>query len=609
MPSPDLIRIALVGHANSGKTTLFNTLTGLRQKVANYAGVTVEYKVGHFHTTRKRFQIIDLPGIYSLHPISPDESMACQLCDPQSIQGKTIDFILCIIDAVHFAFQLPLHLKIKALKRPIVILLNRVQEAKKKGIFINIALLRQTLKVPVFAIQATQFKSLSPLLEWLNQGVLFPMEKTIEKIENEDTFLATIVSSPKINTMSLDEKIDRWVLHPVIGPFILLNILFFMFQAIFSWTETLKNMIEKVITVTGIWITQPFPKDSSLYSLLNDGFFVGLGTVFSFLPQILFLFFFLLILEESGYLPRAAFLFDHLLFKVGLTGRAFIPLLSSFACTIPSIMATRSIQHSRDRLITILIAPLITCSARLPIYTLLIAAFIPSKTVSGLLNLQGIILFFLYFLGIGSALFVAWVLKRLQSNAEESVLLMELPSYQFPFSKNILLELLQKLKVFVTRIGTIILALIVLLWFVCRFPMPPSNATEPAIYYSLGGYIGRILATFFQFIGFNWQICIALIPGLAAREVSIAALGTIYAMSGSSEIIKEQLSTVIAQQWSLPTALSLLAWYVFAPQCISTLTVIRRETNSQRNMLVAASYLFGLAYLASFITYRIALLW
>jgi len=390
------------------------------------------------------------------------------------------------------------------------------------------------------------------------------------------------------------------------GMVILAGLMFFIFQAVFSWAKPVMDGIQAGITWLGAWATGFLPAGSALHSLLNDGVFAGLGAVLVFLPQILILFFFILVLEESGYLPRAAFLLDRTMFKAGLTGRAFIPLLSSFACAIPGIMATRSINDPRDRLTTIMVAPLMTCSARLPVYTLLIAAFIPPRIVGGVFNLQGIVLFVLYFAGIFSALAVAWVIKRMRRDKSEHALIMELPSYRVPHARDIALGLWERSKIFLRRVGGIILALTVLLWFLASFPGPPANATLPAIDYSLAGRIGHLLHYIFAPIGFNWQICVALVPGLAAREVAVASLGTVYAMSGGEDAVVSQLGTLISHQWSLATALSLLAWYVFAPQCMSTLAVIRRETNSWRNVAVAAGYLFGLAYLASFATYQIA---
>jgi ferrous iron transport protein B len=338
-----------------------------------------------------------------------------------------------------------------------------------------------------------------------------------------------------------------------------------------------------------------------------DGVIGGIGNVLVFLPQILILFFFILFLEDSGYLPRAAFLLDRIMGSVGLSGRAFIPLLSSFACAIPGIMATRTIQNPRDRLATIMIAPLMTCSARLPVYALIIAAFIPDRTVLGWFNLQGVVLFVLYLAGILSAMLVAWVLKRWLARGVPPPLMLELPTYHWPNVRNLAMGLWERAKIFISRVGGIILSLMIILWFLSSFPGPPPDATGPAIQYSLAGMMGRGLEHLFAPIGFTWQICIALVPGLAAREVAVGALGTVYAMSDAGEALSQSLIPVIAQSWSLPTALSLLAWYVFAPQCISTLSVVKRETNTWRYPLLMAGYLFGLAYLASFITYRVAM--
>jgi ferrous iron transport protein B len=373
---------------------------------------------------------------------------------------------------------------------------------------------------------------------------------------------------------------------------------------VFSWAEPLMDGITSGVTALGAIVTSAMP-EGLLRSLIGDGIFAGLGSVLVFLPQILILFLFILVLEESGYLPRAAFLLDKLMFKAGLTGRSFIPLLSSFACAIPGIMATRSIQDPRDRLTTILVAPLMTCSARLPVYTLLIAAFIPGQTVWGLFNLQGIVLFVLYVAGIVAAFAVASFIKFMRKDKSEHALLMELPSYRMPSVRNVAIGLWERAIIFLRRVTTIILSVTVILWFLSTFPGPPDNAVLPAIDYSFAGRIGHFLEYIFAPIGFNWQICIALIPGLAAREVAVSALGTVYAMSGTEDAVAAQLGTVIAAQWSLATALSLLAWYVFAPQCLSTLAVIRRETNSWRTVAVSAGYLFGLAYLASFLTYQI----
>jgi ferrous iron transporter FeoB len=609
--SASAMRIALVGNPNCGKTALFNQLTGGRQKVANYAGVTVERKEGRFTAPSGRtLQILDLPGAYSFDATSPDEAITRDVCQGRYPGEAAPDLIVCVADATNLRLHLRFVLEVRRLGRPMVLALNMMDAARRRGLVIDVAKLSQRLGVPVVETIAVQRGGAKALVERLDAAVPDVAPAAIDQASVDGlhaevrSILAETVSSTR-NTIAIDDAIDRWALHPVFGLGILAVLMFLIFQAVFSWAQPVMDGITDGITALGAWVTGFLPADSALHSLLNDGVFAGLGAVLVFLPQILILFLFILILEESGYLPRAAFLLDRMMFKVGLTGRAFIPLLSSFACAIPGIMATRSINDPRDRLTTILVAPLMTCSARLPVYTLLIAAFIPDRAV-GIFNLQGIVLFVLYFAGIFSALGVAFVMKRFRKDRSEHALIMELPSYRLPNVRDVALGLWERALIFLKRVGGIITALTVLLWFLSSFPGPPEGASGPAIDYSLAGMLGRGLQYIFAPIGFNWQICIALVPGLAAREVAVAALGTVYAMSGTDDAVASQLGPVIAHSWSLATALSLLAWYVFAPQCMSTLAVIRRETNSWRNVAIAAGYLFGLAYLASLATYQIA---
>ena len=602
-------RIALVGNPNCGKTALFNQLTGSRQKVANYAGVTVERKEGRFTGPSGRvFRLLDLPGAYSLDATSPDEVITRDICLGRVAGEEVPELIVCVVDATNLRLHLRFVLEVKRLGRPMVLALNMMDAAKKRGIRIDREELQRQLGMDVIETVAIQTGGTRKLVEHLD-AIQTPQPARPEDVDADihaqvRRILAAAVTMPR-STSVIDDRIDRWVLHPVLGLVILAAVMFFIFQAVFSWAGPLMDGITAGVTMAGGWFGAIIP-EGLLRSLVVDGIFAGLGAVLVFLPQILILFLFILVLEESGYLPRAAFLLDRVMFKAGLTGRSFIPLLSSFACAIPGIMATRSIQDPRDRLTTILVAPLMTCSARLPVYTLLIAAFIPDSTVWGLFNLQGIVLFVLYVAGIVSALAVAWFIKRMRSDKSEHALLMELPSYRMPSVRNVAIGLWERALIFLRRVTTIILSLTVLLWFLSTFPGPPEGATLPAIDYSFAGRIGHLLEYVFAPIGFNWQICIALIPGMAAREVAVSALGTVYAMSGSEDAIASQLGTLIATQWSLATALSLLAWFVFAPQCLSTLAVVRRETNSWRTVAVMAGYLFALAYLASFLTYQIA---
>ncbi|MBS0387371.1 MAG: ferrous iron transporter B [Proteobacteria bacterium] len=399
-------------------------------------------------------------------------------------------------------------------------------------------------------------------------------------------------------------RLDAVVMNPIAGPLLLAVLLFAVFQAVFAWAKLPMDWIGNGMAALGSVVAHSMPP-GVLQSLLVDGIIKGAGSVLVFLPQILILFFFILLLEDSGYLPRAAFLLDRLMGSIGLSGRSFIPLLSSYACAIPGIMATRTIPNLRDRIATILLAPLMTCSARLPVYALIIGAFIPERSV-GWFSLRGLVLFGLYVVGVLGAVLVAFVMKRVTLRAGYHPLMLELPEYHWPNLRNLATGLYERTVIFMTRVGTIILSLMIVLWFLASFPAAPAGATGPAIQYSFAGMLGRALHTVFAPLGFNWQICVALVPGLAAREVAVGALGTVYALSGSAEHVDAALRPMLAASWSLPTALSLLAWYVFAPQCLSTLATVRRETNSWRYPLIMAGYLFAMAYAASFATYQIA---
>jgi ferrous iron transport protein B len=602
------LRIAMVGSPNCGKTALFNRLTGSHQKVANYAGVTVERKEGRFVApSGKVFQVLDLPGAYSFEAASPDERVTRDVCHGHYPGEAKPDLVVCVADATNLRLHLRFVLEVRRLGLPMVLALNMADAARRQHIHVDTAKLSAALGIPVVETVGIRRDGAAALVRQLDGAVPPPPPPGAADMDlHQETrrLIADAVSMPS-HVEAIGDTIDRVVLHPVFGLAILAGLMFLIFQAVFSWAAPLMDGITAGITALGELVTGAMP-DGALRSLVADGLFAGIGSVLVFLPQILILFLFILVLEESGYLPRAAFLLDRMMFKAGLTGRAFIPLLSSFACAIPGIMATRSIADPRDRLTTILVAPLMTCSARLPVYTLLIAAFIPQCTVWGLFNLQGIVLFALYVAGIASALVVAFVIKRLHRDRSEHALLMELPAYRVPHAWDIALGLWERGMIFLKRVGGIILTLTILLWFLSSFPAPPPDATAPAIEYSIAGYLGRGLEYLFAPIGFTWEICIALVPGMAAREVAVAALGTVYAMSGSEDAIAAQLGPMIAAQWSLATALSLLAWYVFAPQCISTLAVIRRETNSWRYVWISAGYLFALAYLASLLVYQTA---
>ncbi|RUQ39079.1 MAG: ferrous iron transporter B [Candidatus Competibacteraceae bacterium] len=615
------IRIALVGPPNCGKTTLFNTLTGGRQKTGNYPGVTVERKSGRLRTPAGHtVEVLDLPGSYSLRARSPDEAITRDIVLGRQARETLPDAIVCVTDATNLGQHLRLLLELRQLGRPLILVLNMMDIARRRGCQISSEVLARQLGIPVVTTVAMRRNGVHELLGQLDAllaqaptTAAVPMgdwvEPSPEAIRAYHREVERLLQDAVIHEGTperLTRQLDRVLLHPVAGPLILLALLFLMFQAVFSWAAAPMDWIDGGVTGLQHWLGAHM-EESLLKSLLVDGIVAGVGGVVIFLPQILILFLFILLLEDSGYMTRAAFLMDRLMSAVGLNGRAFIPLLSSFACAIPGIMAARTIAHPLDRLVTILIAPLMTCSARLPVYVLLIAAFVPNTLVWGSIGLQGLVMFGLYATGIVGALVVAGVLRLTLLRGGRQPLLMELPSYKWPSPVNVLLGLWERARIFMRRIGTIILSLMVVLWFLSTFPAPPAGATEPAIYYSFAGLIGRTLEPLLAPIGFNWQIAIALVPGLAAREVAVAALGTVYALSGDEGAMTEALTTALAQSWTLATALALLAWYVFAPQCLATLAAVRRETNSWRWAAFMFVYLMTLAYLAAFITYRVAL--
>jgi ferrous iron transport protein B len=518
--------------------------------------------------------------------------------------------------------NLRLVLAAKRLGLPCIVVLNMLDIANRQGLQIDTTALSQELGLPVVTSVgihpdgADQIKHFLSNLDWRNLSALQTgtSDATLENVashiahtESDNVQVHQILKNLNLDQIIPDhfsDRLDAVLLHPVFGPLILVALLFFIFQAVFSWATLPMELIKTGIEYCGALISQALP-DSWIRSLFINGILAGLGGVIIFLPQILILFFFILLLEESGYLPRAAYLLDRVMGSVGLSGRSFIPLLSSFACAIPGIMATRSISNSRDRLVTILIAPMMTCSARLPVYALLISAFIPERKLWAGVDLQGLVLFLLYLAGILGAMGVAWILKHFTSEQfRMNALMMELPSYHLPRLSNLALSLWQRAEIFMRRVGGIILIMTIALWILSSFPFPPDGATGSPIQYSFAGMLGEALAHVFSPIGFNWQISIALVPGMAAREVVVSSLATVYALSSSSADAADALIPLISSGWSLATALSLLAWFVFAPQCLSTIAAVKRETGSWKIPAIMLGYLFGLAYLASFITYR-----
>ena len=615
---PDLasVRVALVGVPNCGKTALFNRLTGSHQKVANYPGVTVERKEGTLLVSDKRwlFHVIDLPGTYSLVPASLDEAITRDALLGRLAGEARPDLVVCVLDATNLRLSLRLALEVKRSGVAMIAALNMSDLAHKRGYRLDRERLAAELGVPVVETIAVRSGGETQLVSALLAAAERPHAATasivattpaeIEATQVEVRRILEVAGHREPLRSRALARLDAVVMHPVAGPVLLAALLFCVFQAVFSWAEAPMDWIDAGVGWLGDTVRTLLPV-GPLQSLLVDGLIAGVGSVLVFLPQILILFFFILLLEDSGYLPRAAFLLDRLMGGIGLSGRSFIPLLSSFACAIPGIMATRTIPNWRDRLATMMLAPLMTCSARLPVYALLTAAFIPERSF-GFFNLRGLVLFALYLAGIAGAVLVALVMKRFTMRASYHPLMMELPEYHWPNARNLLMGLWERAHIFLARVGTIILALMVLLWFLASYPVPPPGASGAPIEYSLAGMIGRGLQHVFAPLGFNWQICIALIPGMAAREVAIGALGTVYALSGTDTNVDAALRTVIGGQWSLATALALLAWYVFAPQCLATLATMKRESNSWRYPAIMAGYLFAMAYIGALITYHVA---
>ncbi len=604
---------ALVGNPNAGKTSLFNALTGSRQKVGNYPGVTVERKSGRLcFADGRMLELVDLPGTYSLNPRSPDEAVTRDMVLGRQAGERRPDAIVAVIDATNLRNHLRFVLELRRLGLPMVVALNMIDLAERDGTQIDVGALSRILGLPVVPTVAVRKRGLAelaetlePLLAQATPPTVAVSDADIRLLQREARVIADTVTLAQGHRRRWSQRLDGVALHPVWGPLLLIALIFVMFQGVFTLAESPMTALASGVAWLQGQLAMALP-DNWLRSLLSDGVLSGVGAVIVFLPQILILFFFILCLEQSGYMTRAAFLMDLVMARVGLNGRAFIPLISSFACAIPGIMATRTIDNPKDRLTTILIAPLMTCSARLPVYAIVIAAFIPNRPVAGVLGLQGLVLFGLYVAGVGGALVAAWALRRTVTRGATPTFLMEMPAYQWPAPRDIGIGLYQRATAFLGRAGSIILLSTVALWALASWPKPPPGATRPALEYSIAGQIGAGLEHVFRPIGFNKEIALALVPGMAAREVAVSALGTVYSLQGTDADHAQPLVERLRGAWSLPTALAFLAWYVFAPQCISTLAVTRRETNGWAWPTFMFGYLFALAYAAAGLTYWVA---
>jgi ferrous iron transport protein B len=605
--------VALVGNPNAGKSALFNALTGARQKVGNYPGVTVERKSGRLVLDDGRpVELVDLPGAYSLDPSSPDEAVTRDVVTGGSEFERRPDALVVVLDAANLDNHLRFALQLIALGLPVVIALNMVDLAERDGLVLDPAVLARELGVPVVPTVAVRRRGLDLLREALAGAVagggVRPQPRTLETesvLQRRARHIASAAIVSETPAHRWAHWLDSVALHPVIGPILLVAVLFTMFQAVFTWATVPADAIDAGFAWLQTQIAAAMP-DGFVRSLLTDGLIAGVGAVLVFLPQILILFLFILVLEASGYMVRAAFLMDRLMAGVGLSGRAFIPLLSSFACAVPGIMATRTIEDEKDRLTTILIAPLMTCSARWPVYTLIIGAMIPNVRLAPFIRLQGLVMFGLLGIGIAGAYVAALLLRRTVTKGTSSGFMMEMPKYQMPRLGDIVLGLWTRTLIFLKRAGTIIAATTVVLWLLLSFPKPPEGSAVSPVDYSIGGRIGHGIETVVKPIGFNRDIALALLPAMAAREVAVSAIGTVYAIDDKGEGGEAKITDKLRGRWTLPTALAFLMWFVFAPQCISTIAVTRRETNGWKWPAFMVGYLFAAAYIMAGITYWLA---
>lgn len=599
--------IAMLGNPNAGKTSLFNLLTGSKQKVANYAGVTVERVEGQLLGVDTKIRVLDLPGTYSFHPRSPDEKVTVDVLKGVARGERRPDVVVCVLDATNLRRGLKLVLAAQRLGLPAVAAVNMMDLARRRGITMKAADLSRELGIPVVETVAVKKQGIDELTKLLSDPKKWSQWVPPKPADDEDDLvrlnrILTKLGLDRIFPDELSDRIDRIVLNPWLGVALLMAILFVVFQAVFAWSALPMEWIEAGFTFLGELCATYLP-DGFIKDLLVDAVIGGVGGVVVFLPQILILFFFILVMEESGYLPRAAFLLDRTMGSVGLSGRSFLPLLSGYACAVPAIMAARIVGNQRDRWATIAIAPLLTCGARLPVYAVMIAAFVPDISVAGI-GLQGLVLFALYCLGMVGALVVAWILKHTTGKGENRTLMLELPSYHVPRIDALARGLAERAWIYLEKVGTIILALTIVLWILTTFPGAPEGATGPAINYSFAGMMGRAMEPLFAPIGFNWQMCVSLIPAMGAREVAVAVLGTLYATGSEAEAA---LVPILQHSWTIPMGLSFLAFFVFSPSCFATLAAIKKEMGTWKAPAVLWVAYMLLTYAFSFVVYHTAL--
>ncbi len=609
------MRIALVGMPNVGKTALFNKLTGSHQRVANFPGVTVEKKTGWIVENGKQiFEVLDLPGIYSLDATTLDEKVTKDFL-LQKEKEKSADLFVLVLDATNLDKSLYLAFQLRDLGYPLLICLNLVDESEKRGLSLDLSKLKKELKAEIVSTSAATGKGVKDLIEAMKSH----QRDTLPRIELPASHQKIFRSPAYVNGIfkkidqllkdstitplahdSFSEKIDHWVLHPVWGLLILSVLLIFVFQVLFSWSAPIQELIELFFSFLGESASTHID-NKLIRSLIVDGVINGVGGVIVFLPQIVLLFLFIQFLEDLGYLGRAAFMMDSFMRKIGLPGKAVIPLLSSHACAIPGILSTRVIDNHRERLITILVIPLTTCSARLPVYAILIAAIIPDTAVWGItwLRMPGLVLFGLYMLGFVSAIIVSLIFKKTLPYSSPSMLLMELPPYRIPKFRNLAVVMMNKAKIFLTRAGGVILLVSIIIWFLVTFP---QRNGETVIEESYAADMGRFFEPVFRPLGFDWRMTTALIPSIAAREVVVSAMSLVLSVNEGSAGFEDQLAATLVREFGIGSLLALLIWFVYAPQCFSTFAVMRRETNSLKWPLFMVAYTLTLAYTFAWLT-------
>lgn len=609
--------VAIVGPPNSGKSTLFNRLTGLRQKVANFPGVTVEHRMGKVKVEGGREVFaIDLPGVYSLEPRTEDERVTHDVLLGQMKDLPKPDAVLLILDSTNLARHLVLAAPVLSLGLPTLVVLNMADDLSRRGGGVDVAELAMQLGSPVALVSASRGEGFDKVFQFLSGAThtaprAAPLMQlpVIQDIPKCRAWAANVGTKGKYQAPApphWTRRLDAVFLHPVAGPLIFILVVVAVFQAIFTWATPLMDGVSAAISWLADALGSVMPNDA-LRSLVVDGLGKGVGSVLQFLPQILMLFLFIGILEDSGYLARAALIADRTMARFGLQGKSFIPLLSAYACAVPAIMATRTIENKRDRIATILIAPFMTCSARLSPYTLLISAFIPRKPLLGIfLGMRTAVMLGLYLLGFLAALLTARLLKSTVLKSTRSSFMLEMPPYRWPTVRSLGLRLVDRSKVFLRRAGTVILAVAIVIWVLAHLPL--TDGKPPAIEHSFVGMVGHAVEPAIKPLGFNWKIGIGLITSLAAREVIVGTLGTIYGIEGAT---KESvgLQQALRQDLTLGGAVALMVFFAFAMQCMSTVAVVKRETGGWRWPIIQFAYMTGMAYVCAFLVNRAITAW